>query len=257
MHTLTLQAVVAGLHLLFAVLALAIARSLAPSERVFRYGWTLTGATFVIRSLNMGGHAAFAIVAFRSGPGSRLWDAALPVHQVMNHSRTFLLTAYCLALGFALVRAQRNKPLPAMGTAVAVVLAGMVVGGLVGLQEGGFSGLTHFTAVAVLDVMELLALLSLLFLGLTTGAMDRGLWASLGVNAFVLSLSVLWFASLSQIDVVGQWSPRPFHVHLSKALLYAMMLGIALRQLRRVRGGKRVRAFLESDARRAMPSLHG
>jgi hypothetical protein len=257
MKTLVLQAVIAGLHLLFAVLAFAIARALAPSERVFRYGWTLTGATFVIRGVNMGAHAAFAIVAFRSGPGSRLWDASLPVHQVMNHSRTFLLTAYCLALGFALVRAQRNRPLPAMRTAVAVVLAGMVVGGLVGMQEGGFSGLIHFTAVAMLDIMELLALLALLFLGLTTGAMDRGLWASLGVNAFVLALSVLWFASMSQIDVVGQWSPKPSQVHLSKALLYALMLGIAFRQWTRLRGGKRVRAFLESDARHAMPSLHG
>lgn len=257
MQTLALQAVIAGLHLLFAVLAFAIARSLAPSERVFRYAWTLTGATFVIRGLNMGSHAAFAIVAFRSGPGSRLWDAAMPVHQVMNHSRTFLLTAYCLALGFALVRAQRNKPLPAMRLAVAAVLAGMAVGGFVGSQEGGFSGLTHFTAVAVLDVMELLALLALLFLGLTTGAMDRGLWAALGVSAFVLALSVLWFASLSQIDVVGQWSPRPSHVHLSKAVLYLGMSGIACRQLMRLRAGKRVRAFLEADPRRAVPSLHG
>lgn len=257
MHTLTLQAAIAALHLLFSVLAFAVARALPPSERVFRYAWTLTGAAFLIRGLNMGAHASFSIVAFRSGPGSVLWDSAMVVHPIMNHSRTFMLTAYCLVLGVALVRAQRKKPLPGLGLAVAVLLAGMAVGGFVGSREDGFTGLIHFTAVAMLDIMELLALMSLLFLGLTTGAMDRGLWASLGVNAFVLALSVLWFASMSRIDVAGQWSPRPSHVHLSKAVLYLGMIGIACRQLMRLRGGKRVRAFLEADPRRAVPSLHG
>ena len=129
MPTLLMQGAIACLHLSFAVLAFAIARSLPPGERVFRYGWTLTAATFVIRGINMGSHATFAIVAYRGGPGSPLWNAAMPVHQVMNHSRTFLLTAYCLVLCVALVRGQRDKPLPSLPLAIAAVLAGMVVGG--------------------------------------------------------------------------------------------------------------------------------
>lgn len=257
MITLTALAVIAALHLLFAVLAFAIARSLGPGERVFRYGWMFTAIAYLVRGLNMGAHASFSIFAFRSGPGTPLWDAALVVHPILNHSRTFMLTAYCLVLATVLVRAQRGRPLPPLYVPFALLLAGMAVGVYVGWNEEAFSALTHYTAVAVWDIMELLALMTLLFAGLSSGGMDRGLWASLGVSAFILALSVLWFASLSRIDIAGQWSPRPEHIHVSKAVLYLLMIGIAFRQLKRVRSGKRVRSFLESERRPAVSTLHG
>lgn len=256
MIALSAQAAIAALHLLFGVLAFGIMRSLPVSERVFRYGWALTAAMFLVRGLNASLHAIYNILAFRSGPGSRMWEAAGLVHPVMNHSRTFLLTAYCIVLGVVLFRASRGRPLPSLAGTFAFVLAGMVAGGLVGWNEEAFSALSHYTAVAVWDIMELLALMGLLFVGLTTGGMDRGLWASLAVNAFVLALSVLWFAYLSRIDTGGQWSPKPYHIHLSKAVLYVMMIGIAYRQLVRLRDGKRARAFLDLDPRKAL-SLHG
>ncbi|HST57803.1 MAG TPA: hypothetical protein VLK84_03875 [Longimicrobium sp.] len=257
MLALGAQAAIAALHLLFGVLALGVTRSLPASERVFRYGWALTAAMFCLRGVNASLHAIYNIVAFRSGPGSWMWETAGLVHPVMNHSRTFLLTAYCLVLGVVLVRARRERPLPAPSIAFSLLLAGMAAGAYVGWNEEAFSALTHYTAVAVLDIMELLALMGLLFLGLTTSAMDRSLWAALGVNAFVLALSVLWFAALSRIDMAGQWSPRPSHVHLSKSILYLAMIAIAARQLMRLRAGKRVRSILGADPRRAVPSLHG
>lgn len=251
------QSAVALSLLIFAYLASRVAGRLPASEPVFRYGWAFTAIAFLVQGLNMSLHSAFAILAFRGGRGSLLWDAILVWHPILNHSRTFLLTAYCLVLSLVFIRAQRKRPLPSLGVVTAAILAGMALGGIVGWQEDAFSGLTHFSAVAVFDIMELLALMTVLFVGLLTGSMDRGLWASLAVNAFVLALSVLWFASLSRIDVIGQWSPRPQHIHLSKAVLYMVMVGIAYRQWTRLRNGRRVRAFMELDSRRAVSSLHG
>lgn len=256
MPTLLGQSAIALGLLIFAYVASRVAAQLPASERVFRYGWTFTAIAFLAQGLNMAVHCAFAILAFRGGRGSLLWDAILVWHPILNHSRTFLLTAYCVVLSVALFQAQRTRPLPSLRLATAVILGGMVLGGVVGWQEDAFSGITHFSAVALFDIMELLALMTVLFVGLLTGSMDRGLWASLAVNAFVLALSVLWFASLSRIDISGQWAPRPYHIHLSKAALYLVMVGIAYRQWTRLRDGRRPRAFLEMESRR-VSSLHG
>lgn len=257
MRTLIAQSAVAVCLLVFAFLARRVARRLPEGERVFRYGWAITAAAFLVQGVNLSLHGAFAIVAYRAGAGSRLWDAILVWNPILNHSRTFLLTAYCVVLSVVLIRANRGRPLLPLHIPLLLMMAGMFVGGLVGWNEEAFSGLTHYTAVAMWDIMELLALLSVLLVGLATGGMDRSLWASLGVNAFVLALSVLWFAYLSRIDIAGQWSPRPYHVQLSKALLYLVMIVIAYRHSVRLRQGKPARALLDLNPRRALPSLHG
>ena len=256
MPTLLAQSAVALGLLIFASVAALVAARLPAGEPVFRYGWAFTATTFLIQGLNMAVHCALAILAFQGGSGSPPWNAILVWHPILNHSRTFLLTAYCVVLSLVLMQVRRKRPLPPLWAASAAVLAGMVLGGIVGWHEEAFSGLTHFSAVAVFDIMELLALMTVLFVGLLTGGMDRGLWAALAVNAFVLALSVLWFASLSRIDVAGQWSPRPSHIHLAKAALYLVMVGIACRQWKHLRNGRRVRSFFEAGPR-AVPSLHG
>lgn len=257
MLTLGMQLVVALCLLVFALCASRVAARVPKIDRFFRYGWALTAITFLVQGVNMTAHAAFAIVAYRAGSGSGPWNTILVLHPILNHSRTFLLTSFCLVLSVVLLRTRRGSPLPGLLTPLSVVVGGMLLGGVVGWQEEAFSGLTHYTAVAVWDIMELLALMVLLLVGLTTGGMDRGLWAALSVNAFVLALSVLWFAYLSRIDVGGQWSPRPHQIHLFKAVLYLIMIGIASRQWLRLRKGKPIRAFIDLKLSTPSPSLHG
>jgi hypothetical protein len=244
-YTLTAQVLTSLCLLTCGVVAYLVARRIPAREEVFRYGWQLSAATFCIQGTNSLLHDLFATVAFIGGSHSRAWAAILVWHPVLNHSRTFLLTTFCLVLCVALVRADRGRPVPPMRTSVALLLAGMLVGGLVGMHEDKFSGLTHFTAVAVWDLMELLAMMAVLLVGLSSGGMDRGLWAALGINAFTLALSVLWFAYLSRIDVGGQWAPRPYHIHFSKAALYMLMIAVEVRQLRRLGRGRPTRGFFD------------
>lgn len=242
--------------LVFAFFAYRVALGLPAHQRTFRYGWTFTAATFGVHGLSSSLHDVFSMIGWRGGEGSAAWDAVLVWHPILNHSRTFLLTTYCLVLCVALLRAQRGVAPPPLGRAMAVVLGGLVVGGVVGANEHAFSGLTHYLAVAVWDLMELLALMAVLLVGISSGGMDRGLWSALGVNAFTLALSVLWFAFLSRIDIGGQWAPRPYHIHLTKTALYGVMIALAYRQLRQMRRGGGVRGFFDAQPRPAVPSMH-
>jgi hypothetical protein len=86
--------------------------------------------------------------------------------------------------------------------------------------------------------------------------MDRSLWGALGVNAFTVALSVLWFAFLSRIDIGGQWAPRPYYIHIAKTALYGVMIALAYRQLRRLNRGRPMRGFFDAQ-HLPVPSLHG
>lgn len=256
MLTLTAQSALSLCLLAFAVTAFRIARALPRSDAMFRYAWMLTAGAFGLQSVNSAFHDAFSIFAFVQGPDTAAWNAIMVWHPILNHSRTFLLTAFCLTLAAALVRAHRRRPLPPLRWAVAVVAGGMVLGGIVGWREHAFSALTHFTAVAAWDIMELLAMMTLLLVGLTTGGMDRSLWVALSVNACSLALSVLWFAYLSRIEMGGQWAPRPSHIHAAKVLLNLMMVAIAARFLVQLRRGGRPHGFFDSRTT-LVGSLHG
>jgi hypothetical protein len=257
MLTLTGQAAISAVLLLFAAVAWQIVRAMPKDAEIFRFGWALTAVVFTIRGLNSAFHDAFAVLGFTSGPESRAWSAVIGWHPILNHSRTFLLISFCIVMAAVLVRVGRGASEPTLRRAVLAVVAGMVVGGGVGWVEPEFSGLSHFTAVALWDIVELLAMLTLLFVGLTSGRMDRALWFSLGINAFVLALSVLWFAALSRIDFGGQWAPRQYQIHFTKACLYVLMVVVAYRQLQRLRNGEGLQGFFEPARGRMMPSLRG
>jgi hypothetical protein len=253
MRTLTAQAAVSLCILVFAVLALRIARHVPASHPVFRFGWAFTGWAFLLRSLNSLVHDAFSIYGYLGGPESRGWATALVLHPILNHSRTFLLLAYCVVMCVVLVRADRHAPLPPLRTSMAIVAGGMLFGALVGWNEDAFSGLTHYMAVAVWDILELLALMAVLLVGISTASLNRGLWVCLGIYAFVLALSVLWFAFLSRIDVGTEWAPRPYHIQAVKAMLYVGMNVVTLTQLRSMRRGIDPRSFY--DERPLRPSV--
>jgi hypothetical protein len=238
--------------LAFAALALRVAGALPPSHaRRFGYAWAFTGWAFLLEGSNSLFHDVFSIVAFRGGPESAAWAAVLRWHPILNHSRTFLLTTYCVVLSVALVRLARGQAPPRLWTGLGVVVAGMLLGGVIGGQEATFSGFTHFSAVAIFDVMALLSA------GLLSGAMDRSAWVSLAVNGVVLALSVLLFAALSQIDYTAQWSPQPWLIQWTKVVLHLLMVVIAMRHLHRIRRGHPIRGLLDSPVRAAgVPSLH-
>jgi hypothetical protein len=254
--TLMSQAAISVWLLVFAVVAYRIAGTLPDDPAGFRFGWALTGSAFLIQGINSAAHDAFAIAGFTGGPDSWAWSAVIWWHPILNHSRTFLLTTFCLVLTARLVQSGAGRGAWPWRNTTPILFAGMAIGGFVGWLEPEFSGISHYTAVALWDVMELLAMLIVLFVGLTSGRMDRVLWFCLGINAFVLAVSVLWFAALSRIDFAGQWVPMRYHIHFAKATLYAVMVALAYRMLRSLHNGERVQGFLETD-RRVAPSLHG
>jgi hypothetical protein len=257
MLTLGAQGAISVFLLLFSLIALRMGRRTTAGPAVFRYGWALTGAAFAIQAANKAFHDAFATTAYLRGPTSGTWAHYLEWNAALNHSRTFLLTAFCLLLAYSFIRPRADDaPLPAR-VWLPVLLFAMILGGLTGVQEEVFTPLRHYTSVAIWDIMELLSMLLVLFLGMSSGKMERGLWACLGVNAFILALSVLWFAALSRVGVGAEWAPRPYQIQLTKAALYAVMIVIAFRQLRRVTRGDRLKGFLDVTRSPMMPSLHG
>lgn len=257
MHVLLAQVAMSVTVLAFALVALRVAGALPGHARGFAYAWSLTGWAFLVEGSNSLAHDLFSITGFLGGPQSRAWDAVIHWHPVLNHSRTFLLTTYCLVLAVVLyrVRTRGGEP-PPLWRSMLVVLGGMLAGALVGWSEPVFTPFSHYSAVAVFDVMELAAIMVLLAVGMN-GGMDRPLWFSMGINGFVVALSVLLFAAVSQIDVLGQWWPRPVYVQVAKTLLHVVMVGVALRHLQGIRQGRPVRGLMEAPLRGAgVPSLH-
>ncbi|HEX6037051.1 hypothetical protein [Longimicrobium sp.] len=238
--------------LAFALISLRVARALPAHERRFAYAWTITGGSLLIAGTNSLFHDLFAIIAFRGGPESAAWAAVLRWHPILNHSRTFLLSTFCVVLAVGLYRMGRMKQPPSVAAGLGTVAAGMLVGAAVGAHEAAFSGLTHFSAVAVYDIMEMAAVMAVLVVGLNSDAMDRSLWVALGVNGFILALSVLVFAALSRIEIVGQWAPSPLQMQWTKAALHALVVAVAVRHLRRIRRGLPVRALVDASPRAAV-----
>lgn len=257
MLTITTQLTVSLCLLAFAITAVRVARAVPRHPEVFRFGWSVTGAAFLMQSLILLFHNSFAAAGFAGGPDSAAWNAVVAWAPVLNHSRTFLRAAFCAVLCVGLIRAGRGAALPAPRVWGVALLAGVAFGVVIGLNEAAFSPLTHFTAVAVWDLVELLALMAVLFVGLLSGRIDRALWFCLAVNAFALALSVLWFAALAPMDVAGQWTPKAWMLQATKVPLYLLMTAIAWNQLRRIGRGKPPRGLLDAQTPKLeLSSLH-
>lgn len=255
MRTLIAQSATTACLLAFAVLTLLSARRISGAQPAHRYLWVLTGWSFLIQGSNSAFHDVFSIYAFVQGPGSRAMEALLVWHRILNHSRTFLLVAFCAVTCVALVRCRRGVPPPSLRASLAVVVAGMGAGGLLGWNEAAFSYLTHFTAVASWDAVELLSMMAVLLVGLSTGLMDRTMWTCLAITAFALALSTVWFVFLSRTGLVGEWAPKAFHIHWTKAALYVVMNVLVVREMRRLGPGRPLRGFYDTRHVSAAPSL--
>jgi len=257
MRTLVAQLAMSVAVLLFAALAVRVAGALPGRARQYAYAWAFTGWAFIVEGLNSLSHDLFSIVGFRGGPGSAAWNAVLRWHPVLNHSRTFLLTTFCVVLAIVLHRAGRGVRPPPLRRTLAIVAGGMLAGAVVGWYEPFFTNRTHYSAVAIFDIMEMIAMMALLVVGITSGGMDRALWFSLGLNAFVVALSVLLFAAAAQIGVVGQWTPSPLYVQTAKTIMHGLMVAIAWIHLRRIGRGHPVRGLLDTPMQpQELTSMH-
>lgn len=258
MRVILAQFLMSFAALAFAGAAMLVARASTGRGHRFEYAWALTGFAFLVHAANSLFHDVFSLIAFVQGAGSASWAAVLRWHPILSHSRTFLLTAYAVVLAVVLYRFRSSANSRPLRLPAGVILGGMVLGAVVGWQEPAFTRATHYSAVAVFDVMELLAFMGLLIVGITSGRMDRSLWAALSLYGFSLALSVLLFAAIARFDVVGEWSPSPLFIQSVKTALRLAMVGIAIQHLRALRRGDPVRGLIDEPfGRSSVASLHG
>ncbi|HEX6367729.1 MAG TPA: hypothetical protein VF006_02275 [Longimicrobium sp.] len=250
MLTLVLQNAVTALIWVFALSSVGVYRNVSGhAERERPIAWLVTAIAFGAHALNKTVQSAMGIRAFAAGEGTQAWETFMFWNPIFNHSRTFLLLAYC---GVLCHLSMRRAPLSPRYLRVtgALLAAGMAAGAVLGWAEHGFTELRHYSAVARWDVVEMLVLLGTLFAGMLGTRIDRVLWGLLGVYAFSLALNVLWFAAFSRTGMPGQWAPRPWEIQVYRVILFGLMAVLALYRLRQARRGIFVPALLEPSTRR-------
>ena len=251
--TLALQSAVSLAFLGFGLLGLAARHHSPGAPPDHRGGWLLVGGALTAHGTAMLLHSMAAFGAYFAGSGTALYEAFVDWTPAMNHSRTFLLVAFTLALlAHAVLPSARRGVLGA--AAFALMAVGFLLGVLIGRVEE-FSALVHFSSVATWDVIELVLLLAALFAALLTSRLDRYAWLALGIYAFSLALNVMWIAALSRRGLPGEWSPRPWMIHGYRLVLTLGMVYVAARRLQLARRGTPVGSLMEGPARR--PSLVG
>ncbi|MFL5382125.1 MAG: hypothetical protein ACJ8GN_06390 [Longimicrobiaceae bacterium] len=248
MLTFALQLLNNALLLASALLCLLAGRAPTPNAH-HRAAWRLTGAGFLVHALDMLAQNLFGGAAMAAGNASATMQAYLRWLPVFNHGRTFLL--YGLLLGLLLLAVYRHEPDRRFWRASAALLvAGFVAGSGLGLAEGPFRIAGHFTAVAEWDVVELLLLMSALFVLLLTSRADRALWALLSAYGVGLALGVFSSALFTMIGVADNWHPAPWTLQAERMVFHLLMVLAALWRVRTGRRGRSLPAMLE---RRASP----
>jgi len=245
--TFILQVVNGALLLVSAVLGLLVARA-ATGNPFHRAAWRLTSTGFTVHALHLLVQHAFGGAALRAGPRSTTMAEYLRWTPVFDHGRTFLLCG--LMLGLVLLGFYRGEPDRRFWRAAAVLLAaGFAAGTALGLAEGPFSMLGHFTAVAMWDVPELLLLMAALFVLLLTSRADRALWALLSAYGTGLALGVFSLTLLAQIGLGTVWHPAAWTLQAERIVFSLLMVLAALWRLHAGRRGRTVPAMLERSTR--------
>lgn len=246
MLTLTLQYLVTLGFLAFALGALGVWRASAGSSApAHRAAWLLAGGAFLMHAANKMGQEVFGTLAFAGGRESRVWARYLEWNAAFNHSRTFLLLAFCGTLIVLSLRREGPFTRTFFAWSFAAMAAGGAFGAVLGKNEEAFRQLTHYSAVARWDLVELVVLLGTLFACLLSSRTDRTLWFCLCVYAFSLALNVLWFAAFSRTNMPGEWAPRPWEIHTYRVALNALLAYLAWQRYRQARRGIRVPGLLE------------
>ncbi|HEX6749118.1 MAG TPA: hypothetical protein VF092_17595 [Longimicrobium sp.] len=228
--------------MLVAVFALRIGSERAGS-RYHLAAWTLVGVAFTTFTLCLGTQTVFGAVAWFAGKHSAEWADYLRWRPALEHSRTFLMVGTSAALAaLAMARAEPGRRFAV--AAALLMAAGMAAGAVGGTIEGTLKTLLHLTTVAVLDVVELLVLMGMLFALLVSNRADRYLWALLAVYAASVALGIAWLVVVAPIDTPGAWHPPLWTFSVMRLILYGTMAAIAFRRWRVGRRGRPMRGML-------------
>jgi hypothetical protein len=241
--TVTLQFAVAVALALFGVFALLAARFVRePGPR--RDSWLVTGVAFGFYGAISLFQMSFAVVAFRAGPETRLYEAYLAAAPAGNHARTLLLFGFYGMLAWVALRPRGSAP--AVARIVAVVLAFGVAGGVFGAVEGPFVAARHLPATAVLDTVGFLLLGSVLILGMQRDSLDRILWICIALHGFRSLFGVLHLSAMAWFAVPGAWAPPAWQLHVFRLVLLSAQVGFAAYRVLLARRGRTVPGLLPS-----------
>jgi len=255
MVSMGLQLLVTALLLSFGVLSIVIAGRASFQKPFHKVFWTLAGSAFITHGTLQATQNLWGSLAMAAGGSSATMATYLRWVPAFNHSRTFLWLAFS---GVAVWLARRGS-LPgsrAWGATAAALAGGVLVGALLGYHEGAILARTHYTRVALLDALELVVLLVVLFVALVSGRVDRHLWGALAVFATMVALNIVWYAAMSMIDDKRVWTPAPWMMNAYRVVPTSLMVAIAVRRLQLARRGVKVPSLLDRGSSGA-PLLAG
>lgn len=229
-----------------AVLALRTAAALRAAGNPYHSAaWRLTGIAFLLHGSAIAVQNVWGGVAIVAGMESRKMQVHMSWVPEMNHSRTFMMTGLMVGLiALAVLRTVPNRRF--WWFAYGLLAVGFAIGVLVGVREGRYTEATHNSAVAILDLPELIAVFVALFALLLTNRADRILWGFISFYSVGLALGVFWMAVFSQRETPGAWVPPNWSLGLMRLVTVVLMLALVIRRLSYARKGKRVPGMLET-----------
>lgn len=207
--------------------ALLAGRAYPPGQPQQRASWLLVGAGVLTHATDKAVQNTWGGVAMYAGDRHDM-EVYLRWSQVFDHSRTFLMLAAVVGLG-AIALLGRAPGRGFWRLTLGAMAVSLVGGGILGWAEGGFDYLTHYSAVALSDVVELFTLMAVLMLVLVRNTVDRYLWTLLAAYGCTIALGVLWFALFAQW-AQGIWQPPPWAMPLERLAFFGVMAGMAVRR---------------------------
>lgn len=245
MRMLALQAISTLLSLAFGLVSLGIARKVARNGSGQQMVWLLTGSAFFGVYLVKAVQNVFGTFAFFAGRDTPLWNLYLAWAPALNHSRTVAFVCFFVCLAWMPAYEARGAGHAWLWRSLAAVLAGILAGGLIGAGEGALVGSTHLRASSILDSVELVVALGVLFTLLIRDGIDRLLWIALSLYALRLALNAVWLSAMMGIDHPAVWAPAPEQMQFYRIAVGALMLFVVLRRLNLANQGVAVPALFE------------
>lgn len=244
MLTLALQTLVFALLGVFGVHGVRVGKVLPASSR-YRTGWVLTGATFILFSVNALVQSTLAASAFFSGRGTAAYDFYLSVSPAINHSRSFMIFGLYFALAALLWNPHPPRSRLILLSLVPVVA--MFFGAGYGAIEGDFDRVRHYSTTAVLDTFGFIAMGSLLFASMLRDTLDRFLWFSLAASGLMSLMGVIFLSAMAWIGVPGAWGPPNWLLPAVRLLFGLGMVGLGYARYRLARKGSAVPGLLAPE----------
>jgi hypothetical protein len=253
MTTAVLQCVIGVLKLCFGAAGLRVSR-LTRGEEVRSTAWLLVGLSCAVAGVNSVLHSGWALWALLEGPEAEVYRSYLAWAPAVNYSRHAIMLLMALGLlGLPLLHRLPRASL--VRGATAALLTGMAAAAWVGSGEGAPEWAEHYITMAALDGAEMILVFTALLAALVLGTMDRLLWAALTVYATRQAVNVLSYSAIAWIQVPGAWSLSPRYIASTGAVLWAVLLALALRRLALAGRGQPSPALLEPFAGRAHSTL--